>query len=171
MGALAQGLAFGALKPLMTPAHLLALAGLGLLLARPPSRTLLFAMFVLALAVGLIAIAAAVGATPARNVLLACAAIAGAMVAIALPAPRVIVAVVAAATGIALGLDSPPETISIAVGNAMLAGTWLGACLLVAVVAVCACRLAGAWQQIALRVFGSWIAASAILSLAFRVLR
>ena len=45
----------------------------------------------------------------------------------------------------------------------MLAGTALGACLAVAVVGAMTSYLTTTWQQIAVRVLGSWIAASAIL--------
>ena len=45
----------------------------------------------------------------------------------------------------------------------MLVGTALGACLAVAVVGAMTSYLTTAWQQIAVRVLGSWIAASAIL--------
>jgi hypothetical protein len=48
----------------------------------------------------------------------------------------------------------------------MLVGTALGACLAVAVVDAIASYLTKAWQQIAVRVLASWIAASAILVLA-----
>jgi urease accessory protein len=171
MAELAQGLGMGFVRPLLTPAHLLALIGLGLLLARQANRGVLLAVFALSLAAGLGALAAAVGATPARNVLLGCAALAGVGVAAAFDAPRLVMAMLAAAIGIAIGLDSPPETTSIAVGNAMLAGTWLGTCLCVALVIAGTIRLRRGWQQLALRIVGSWIAASAILALALRIFR
>jgi hypothetical protein len=51
-------------------------------------------------------------------------------------------------------------------GERLLVGTALGACLAVAVVGAIASYLTKAWQQIAVRVLASWIAASAILVLA-----
>ena len=168
---LVKGFVQGVGGPVVTAAHVLGLLGLGLAFARQPKSVLPFGMFALALAAGLGALAVAVGATPARNVVLVCAALSGISVASAITLPPFAVGLLAAAMGLALGLDSPPETISIAVGNAMLAGTWVGACLLLAAVTTVAMRLAGTWQQIGLRVLGSWIAASAILSLALRVLR
>jgi hypothetical protein len=172
LAALAQGFGLGILQPLLTPAHVLAFIGLGLLIGRQRgARALLLALFALSLAAGLGALATAVGVTPARNVLLASAALSGIGVAAAITVPRFAVGLLAAASGVALGLDSPPETVSIAMGNAMLAGTWVGGCLFLAIVVGSTARLTTAWQQIALRVLGSWIAASAILSLALRLFR
>jgi hypothetical protein len=72
----------------------------------------------------------------------------------------------AAIAGATLALDSPPQAVTIAEANVMLVGTALGACLAVAVVDAIASYLTKAWQQIAVRVLASWIAASAILVLA-----
>ncbi|MGH6771162.1 MAG: HupE/UreJ family protein [Xanthobacteraceae bacterium] len=169
-GELAQGLFLGLLSPLLAPAHLLSVVGLGLLAGRARAAIPL-AIFAIAFAAGLAALAAAVGATPARNVLLGASALNGLAVALAVAVPRAVIALLAGVTGVALGLDSPPETVSLAVGNAMLLGNWLGGCLLVAVVAGFASRLARPWQLVALRVLGSWAAAAAILALALRLFR
>jgi hypothetical protein len=56
-------------------------------------------------------------------------------------------------------------------GDGMLIGTWAGACLLLPVLAGCARRLTTGWQQVAMRIIGSWIAASSILALALRLVR
>jgi urease accessory protein len=76
-----------------------------------------------------------------------------------------------ATAGIALGLDSPPEAISIAAAVAMLIGTGIGGGLAVAVIAAGASYLTRPWQQIGVRILGSWTAASAILVLALRFVR
>jgi hypothetical protein len=80
----------------------------------------------------------------------------------------------AAVAGMALGLDSPPEAISIAVATTMLIGTALGASLALALV-VAGASYVGAqkWAapRIGMRVLGSWIAASALLVLALRFAR
>jgi hypothetical protein len=168
---LAQGFVLGIVNPLLVPTHLLSVIGLALLVARNRAAMVPLVVFAVALAGGLAALSAAVGATPARNVLLAAGALSGLAVAVAVTAPRAVVALLSAMTGIALGLDSPPATVSIVVGNAMLGGTWVGAGVLLAAVASCASRVTRPWQQIALRVLGSWIAASAILALALRLVR
>jgi urease accessory protein len=72
------------------------------------------------------------------------------------------------AVGLALGLDSPPDAILLREAIFSLLGTWCaGVTLLVAALAV-ARRLARPWNGVALRVAGSWLAATAILALALR---
>jgi hydrogenase/urease accessory protein HupE len=169
---LAQGFALGFLNPLTVPAHLLSILALGVFAGSNRALTAPLAVFAIALGAGLIALTASVGATPARDVLLGVCALNGLGAALAITVPRTLIAVLAAVTGITLGLDSPPETVSIAVGNAMLLGTWISACLLAAAVASCASRLGShPWQRVAMRVLGSWGAASAIMALALRLFR
>jgi urease accessory protein len=161
----------GLLNPLTIPAHLLALLALGLLIGQqramlPPSLG-----FATAMAAGLTAIALAIGETAALDVLLAATALAGVLVALAKLLPTFLSTALAAVTGIALGLDSPPEAISLAAANAMLIGTGLGACLALALVAAAAHCLTRWWQRIGTRIVGSWLAASAILVLALRFAR
>jgi urease accessory protein len=74
-------------------------------------------------------------------------------------------------TGLAIALDSPPDTISVSEANLMLAGTACGASLLLIAIAETATRMTRPWQRIGLRVLASWIAASATLVLALRLLR
>jgi hypothetical protein len=73
--------------------------------------------------------------------------------------------------GLALGLDSPPQAISIADATTALIGTGLAACLALAIVVTVTSRLTRGWQRIGPRILGSWIAASAILVLALRFSR
>ena len=77
----------------------------------------------------------------------------------------------AAVTGIAIGLDSPPEVVSVRQAHLMLIGTAFGGGLLLIVMVEIATRLTSPWQRIAARILGSWIAASAVLVLAFIVAR
>jgi hydrogenase/urease accessory protein HupE len=161
----------GLLHPLVIPAHLLALLALGLLIGQqramlPPSMA-----FATALAAGLTAIALAIGETAALDVLLAATALAGILLALAKPLPTFLSTALAAVTGIALGLDSPPEAISLTAANATLVGTWLSACLVLALVAAAGRSLTRWWQCIGMRIVGSWLAASAILVLALRFAR
>lgn len=91
------------------------------------------------------------------------------------PLPALACALLAAIAGVALGLDSPPEAISIAVATAMLLGTGLGASLALAVIVAGASYTASVsdwnWCRIGGRILGSWIAASAVLVLALRFAR
>ena len=166
-----RGFYGGLLHPVLTPTHGLALLGLGLLIGQQPAekRLLPLVLFVLALAAGLLALALAVGETPAATVLLAAAAVAGALVAAAFRLPLLVLGPIAAAEGAAIGLDSPPEVISLQEAVFMLIGTGLGASIALALVVEVAARMARDWQQIGVRVLGSWTAASALLAIAVRL--
>jgi hypothetical protein len=171
-----SGLVSGLLHPLL-PGHALALLALGLLIAQQQAerRSLLVAAFVAGLAAGLTAIALAVGQTPASDVLLAARGIAALLVALGRPIPLFACAPLAAVAGAALGLDSPPETISMSVATLTLIGTGIGASVALALIVVAASLLIGMRKWIAprigVRILGSWIAASAVLVLALRFAR
>jgi hypothetical protein len=164
-GAFAQGL----LQPLVKPAHALSLLALALLFGRHGRTGWQFlGVFAIALAGGLTAIARAVGTTPAVDVLLAGAALAGLLLAFQSPLPKPVGWLIAAVAGAALGLDSPPTAITLAAANATLVGTGVGACSALALITAAAMLIRSDWQRIGLRIVGSWIAASAILVLALR---
>jgi len=169
MSAVAGGLFDGVLHPLLAPAQVLALIGLGIFIGRQSSGRLLGALaFAAGLVGGLVAIASAIGPTPAREILLVSAAVTGAAVALAIPLGPAGYAIFALIVGAAIGLDSAPEVVSLQVGSAILIGAGFGACLALAIVAGCAAMLVRDRQRIGLRVLGSWIAASAVLVLALR---
>jgi urease accessory protein len=163
----------GLLHPLFTPTHALALLGLGLLIGQqsPGKRALPQALFAAALVAGLIALALAVGETQASLVLLGGAAVSGVLVAAAWRPPLLLLGPLAAAIGASIGLDSPPEVISLQEAVLMLIGTGLGATIALALVVAGAARMTRHWQQIGLRVLGSWTAASAFLAIAVRFAR
>jgi urease accessory protein len=165
MSGLLQAFVDGLLNPLTTPAHGLTLLALALLMARQPQRFVVLLIFALALAAGFLAIVLAVETTPARTVLLAVAAALGVMVAAAW-APKPLAWLLAAVAGAALALDSPPQAVTIADAYAALAGTTIGACAMLVLVAAIAAHAIADWQHLGLRILGSWIAASAILVLA-----
>jgi urease accessory protein len=164
------GLAGGLLHPVLTPTHALALLGLALLIGQQPrgQRALPQLLFALALAAGLLALALAVGETPAGTVLLGGAAISGVLVATALRLSLLLLGPLAAAIGASIGLDSPPEVMSLQEAVLMLIGTGLGATIALALLVAGAARMARDWQQIGVRVLGSWTAASALLAIAVR---
>jgi urease accessory protein len=163
----------GLLQPLLMPSHALALVGLGLLIGQQSADRRLVAMiaFALALAAGLGALALAVGETPAGDVLLAGVAVSGMLAALAAPVPTLGLALLAAVLGAALGLDSPPDVLSLLGAYLMLLGSGLGACLALGIASECAARAARQWQRMGVRVLGSWAAASAMLALAVRLSR
>jgi urease accessory protein len=148
----------------------LGLLALGLFIGQQDSRTRRApaAIFAAALIIGLAAIMLAVGQTPAGDVLLAAAAGLGVLVAIARPLSRPVGWLAAAVIGATIGLDSPPQVISIALATVTLIGTGLGACIALAIVVGVTACLRHHWQLLGVRILGSWIAASAVLALAVR---
>jgi urease accessory protein len=163
----AGALAGGVVNPLLAPAHVVALIGLGLLAGRN-ARWKIIAAFGLGLAGGLGAIAWGMGETPASDVLLAAAALCGLIAASAVAPPTWLAGPLALVTGVAFGLDSPPQTISLRDAVLVLIGTACGGVAALALMTFAASAVARIWQGIALRVAGSWIAAIAILVLALR---
>jgi urease accessory protein len=168
MSGLLQAFVDGLLNPLTTPAHVLTLLALSLLMALQPQRFVVLLVFALALAAGFLAIVLAIETTPARTVLLAVAAALGVVVAAAW-APKLLARLLAAIAGAALALDSPPQAVTLAEAYATIAGTAVGACTMLVVVAAIAAYANADWQRLGVRIVGSWIAASAILVLAVQL--
>ena len=168
--ALLGGFLAGLIHPVLTPTHALALVGLGLLIGQQPAgkRWGPVALFAVALAAGLVALALAVGETPADDVLLGAVAITGVLVAAAMRLPLLLAGPLAALMGASIGLDSPPEMISLEAAVAMLIGTGLGALIALFLVVTGVSWLKRDWQRIGVRVLGSWTAASALLAIAVR---
>jgi urease accessory protein len=167
----ASGFTAGFLHPLLLPAHGFALVALGLLIGQqqPHWGRSVPLIALTSVVVGLGAIALAYVPTLAGEALLASAAINGAAVALARPLPQVLGAALAAATGLALALDSPPDAISLLEANLALLGTAAGAVALLSAAVAISARLGRDWQRIGVRVLGAWIAASAILVLTLRL--
>ena len=167
---LPAGIVGGLVHPVSTPAHVVALTGLGLIAGRDflPAGAAIIGAFALGLAVGLGAIAWGVGETPASDVLLASATLCGLIAASYVTVPVSLAVPIALVSGIALGLDSPPESILLGEAVAMLIGTACGGIGALATIAFAASTMARLWHGILLRVAGSWIAATAILVLALR---
>jgi urease accessory protein len=167
-----SGFTAGFLHPLLLPAHAFALLALGLLIGQQPhwGRSVPL-VAIISVCAGLGAIALAYVPTLAGEALLGSAAINGAAVALVRPLPQVLGITLAAATGSALALDSPPDAISLVEANLALLGTATGAAVLLLAVVAISARLARDWQRIGVRILGAWIAASAILVLALGLAR
>lgn len=161
----------GLLHPLLVPAHVMAMLALALLIGQQNWDRAAAVVYVAAVLAGLGAIALAYVPRWAEEGLLGSATLAGLLVALARPLPGPAVASLAGALGLALGLDSPPEVISLRDANLALLGTALGAVIVPGALATVTPRLAGSWPRIGVRILGSWIAASGILVLALRLLR
>jgi urease accessory protein len=157
----------GVLHPVLVPAHLLLVVALGLLLGQHApqlSRWGWFA-FVAAFWIGLAA-GQMFGAAVPQAVLLALALIAGGLVALGLSVGASLVAVLTAAAGVGIGLDSSPDGVQQREMWLALSGTAVGGVLLLSYVGGIAAYLARPWQRIGIRVAGSWTAASAGIVLA-----
>jgi urease accessory protein len=161
----------GMLHPVLAPAALIALLALGLVIGQRGLAQSRVPVLVLALGLALglmvgsqwMGVPGAPGADTDSLLLvlgIACAAS-------ALAAWRMPEALLLAMAG-ALGLAAGVGLADMAVGAArwiVIAGTWLGAALLAVGVAAVAELAQRSWQQIAVRVVASWLAASALLVL------
>ena len=163
------GFAGGLLHALLVPTHLMAVVALALLIGQQRRGRGAVIAYAAAIIAGLGAIALAYVPTRAEEGVLAAAASAGLLVALARPLPRSVGVLLAGAVGLAVALDSPPETISLRDANLALLGTAIGAVLVLLAVLQVATRLTRGWQRIGARIVGSWIAATAILVLALRL--
>ena len=164
--------ASGALHPLMTPAHVLILLGLGLWLGQHPPLRIKFPMAIFAAfsaaGLGLSATGWIAGVHPA--ILAGIALCVGIAVAVGKQLPSWLRGGFLAAGALAIGLDSAPEPSTARAVCSTLIGTWL-ALFLVAVNVAHYTSLAAEkdkqWLHIAIRVAGSWIVAISLLVLAF----
>jgi hypothetical protein len=121
--------------------------------------------FVAAFWIGL-ATGHALGATVPETVLLAFALIAGLLVTLDRPFGAALGAILAAAAGVGIGLDSAPDGLQRREMWLALSGTGVGGVLILSYTGGLAAMLARPWQRIGIRVAGSWTAASAGIVLA-----
>jgi len=163
------GFAGGLLHALLVPTHLMAVVALALLIGQQRRGRGAVIAYAAAIIAGLGAIAIAYVPERADEGVLAVAASAGLLVALARPLPRSVGVLLAGAVGLAVALDSPPEAISLRDANLALLGTAIGALLVLLALLQLTTRLTRGWQRIGARIAGSWIAATAILVLALRL--
>ncbi len=159
----------GMLHPLLVLPHVLALTVFGLVLGQSGIRAMQFAYppYMLALAVGLfLAGFEASPAPPFEEILLLLAMLCGIVVAAQRTPSASVLAVFAGLLALLIGMDSGVSDMDRRETFAALLGCWLGAVLLLILVAGVAEMAHQAWQHVALRVVGSWTAASAVLVLA-----
>jgi urease accessory protein len=162
----------GGLMQFFVPTHLLVVVALGLLIGQGALRLLVqLACLALGLLIGSVTIGFAVRETPAAIALLGLAAAVGLVVVLAWTPPAVLVGAVTLIIGVGLALNTPPQALTIPLAVAEQVGTILAVLAMVSLIALVARLAARPWQQIGLRVVGSWIAASAILVLALRLTR
>lgn len=159
----------GILHPLLVLPHVLALTVFGLMLGQGGIQSMRFAYppYMLALAIGLFFAGFEAQPTlPFEEILLLLAMLCGLAVAAQRPPPAIASAVFAGVLALLIGMDSGVSDMDRRETFAALLGSWLGAVLLLILVAGVAEMAQRAWQRVALRVVGSWTAASAVLVLA-----
>ena len=163
----------GGLTQFFVPSHLLAVAALGLLAgqAAPQFRLGVLAAFAAGLIAGSIMVASAIRENPASLGLLALAVVAAGLVILAWDVSDWLIGLMAFAAGSALPLNAPPHEITIANAIASQVGLALAAIIVLVVVTAIAMCATRPWQRIGIRILASWIAASAILVLALRLVR
>mgnify|MGYP000173545733 CR=1 FL=1 len=157
----------GMLHPLIVPAHVLAIVGLGLMLGQkaPSSSRLAVPAFAIALVVSL-ATPPSLVSPPPQAVLLGIVLVAGLLIAFSVNLGIIIPAVIAAVVGILIGLDARQSASLEGQSWITLAGAWLGSMIAVVLLAGLSSGLVRLWHGIAVRVLGSWIAASTFLVIA-----
>ncbi len=156
----------GLLHPAVVPAHAIVLVGLGLLLGQQGVAHLWRALPVFAAALAVALLASGQAAVPAAASWLLVAALAcGLLLASAMHLPIAAGTVLALATAALVGLDSAPDLVG-AERLLTLAGTWLSASFAVLWFFALADVGRRPWQQVAVRVAGSWIAAASLMVLA-----
>jgi len=160
----------GALHPLATPAHVLILLGLALLLGRRIPLDLRFPMLVLAPASAIALLVTTTGWTGgvSQPFLIALALVIAILVAAEINPSREVIAGLCAAAAAGIGLDSGVETGGAAAIAKALFGTWLSLNFVTGYLSLCVSNGAEKpWARIAMRVAGSWIIAISLMVLAF----
>lgn len=159
----------GVLHPVLVPAHLLLIVGLGLLLGQHAPRLSRYGWFafVAAFWIGL-ALGQASSGMP-ETALLILALIAGVLVVLEWSFGVVGVVALAIAAGLCIGLDSLSDAVQTGERWLAMAGMAVGGLLVVSYVGGVAAAMVQPWQRIGIRVAGSWTVASAALVLALAV--
>lgn len=169
------GFTAGALEPLLAPAHLIVLLGLGLLLGQQGKHhwKAAFPSFIAALLAGLLLSNAYHDPFHLDNalVLLLIAGVAGLLTVLAYPLPRWFTWVLVMKGGMMVGLDTVPTLLPGLAAHKIyltLAGAAFSSSVLLVGLAVFSLFLHKVWEGVGVRVLGSWVTASAVLTLALR---
>ncbi len=160
----------GALHPLMTPAHVLILLGLSLMLGQRVPLDLKTPLQVLAPASALALIATTTGKISGvyPPVLIGIAMGIAILVALEIKICAMVCRLICGVAAIGIGLDSGLETGTAIIVAKTLAGTWISMNIVTAYLAICSSPAAEKpWAKTGIRVIGSWIIAISLLALAF----
>jgi urease accessory protein len=158
----------GFLHPFLVPAHLLTVLALGFLFGQQGANAMQSAIltFLGATISGLVLMGGFGVVLDIEALLLLLSVVLGLLVAFARDFPPVVYWILAAVAGLMLGLDSVQDAYSGKQKLSALAGSGVGIYLGLLYATVFAQLFQKwHWQQIAIRILGSWIAASALLTL------
>lgn len=157
----------GMLHPVVVPAYLLAVLGLGLLFGQhaPRSSRLAVPAFAIALVAALATPPLTAEPLP-QSILLGLVLVAGLLVAFSIDVGTRVPCLVGTAAGILIGFDTRQNALVDRQSWLALVGAALGTILAVALFGGVITWLRRSWRGIAVRVLGSWTAASAFLVIA-----
>ena len=161
----------GLLHPLLVPSHVLLWLALGLLIGRHNPTRHLWAVrgFLLATATGLALSQAELGLIH-PSLILGLTVLLGLLILSEAGDQPILLTGLAVLSGLLLGLDSDPEVYTVKALSGALFGSGASLYLLMLYAMALADRLRHKhWQQIGIRVIGSWITASAVLVLALQL--
>jgi urease accessory protein len=160
----------GLVHPLVSLPHALVMVALGLLVGQQKVKQELVSIFgyLAALVVGLVLATFSIGFA-AERLLLAAALLLGLTLALDRPLPTSALLAAVTLGGLLMGLDFASETAESKAGLNLGTGVTLYFAFLAAL-GFAESFGKREWQRIALRVLGSWTAASALLALAFQIL-
>ena len=164
----------GVLHPVTTPLHLLLLLGLGLLAGQhaPLNLKIPLATFIPVCALALVFTMTGMVKTVYPPVLIGLTLVVGLLVALEKPLPAVVTGTLFGLAALALGLDSTVENGRVISIARTLLGTWLGLTLaLIDIAYYLSFFTRQKWQQVGIRVAGSWITAASFMILAFALRR
>ena len=160
----------GLLHPLVVPAEALTIVAAGLLLGQSGTRRAQVGCLMVPVGIiaGLAGAQLLAGEWQMTTYLLALTLIMAAIVVAAVRIPLIAVAVLVLAAAVGIGIDAEPEASSMRGALIAAAGTAVGGTLAVFMIAALTVRPFTFWQTVAIRVAGSWLAAIAMLYLAWR---
>lgn len=157
----------GLLHPLLIPSHLILVVAIGLFVGQQAAKTTEIALgaFAVTTILGLILAWFTVG-SQLETYVLVLAVVTGLLIALNPELPRIVVIVVGALAGLALGMDSAQEALAGKEKLASLFGSGIAIYFLVLYPLALADYMdKKPWQRIGIRVLGSWLAASSLLVL------
>ena len=163
----------GTLHPFLVPAQVLLILSLGLWFGQnqPEKKKTIILLFLMSTVIGLII----AGTYPVQNektlslFIVSNTLISGLLLVTRYRVPQSLFLIVGVTSGFLLGLDSTPDSLTVKAKIATLLGSGIGIYFLfLYVMALSESFSTRPWQILAVRIFSSWLTASALMVLAFQ---